>query len=468
MARRLPMLVSSLLLLTASAVAWPFTIDDAYIVTRYAQRLAAGKGYTMNDGAVSDGVTGPLWLAPLTLAAQAGLDPVLTAKLLGLLASLASVLLVLRELGRGALAARRSSLFGALITTSLPFVVWASAGLETGLAALCVVSLALCVRRRAGVGAGCAVALLAGLRPELVPLALALVAPLFFRAPRAARQATALAVAGVLGLLLFRLGMFGHLLPLSAHAKPAQLAHGAAYVANAVASPRGLLAAATLLIAWRSAVRSRPLCVALLVHALALLLAGGDWMAGRRLFAPALPLFAWAAAEGLARASLRNRAICLLAAALLLVSVVELAPELARARSAGRNARARLPELARAICRVPGPVAMVDIGAVGMACPNHSFVDLGGLVEADVAYAQGAHLDKRITPAWLEARAPATIVLHSRERPRIDPQGRLRWFAGYPVERRVLTFPFVLRRYRVQQVLEYADDYYYVVLTARD
>jgi hypothetical protein len=55
------------------------------------------------------------------------------------------------------------------------------------------------------------------------------------------------------------------------------------------------------------------------------------------------------------------------------------------------------------------------------------------------------------------------LVLHSRERPRVDELGRLRWFAGYPVERRVLGFAFA-RDLRVHDVIAYAPSYYYVVL----
>ncbi|MBZ0115678.1 MAG: hypothetical protein K8H88_01695, partial [Sandaracinaceae bacterium] len=43
-----------------AALAWPFTIDDAFVTARYAERLARGQGYTMNDGPPTDGVTGPL------------------------------------------------------------------------------------------------------------------------------------------------------------------------------------------------------------------------------------------------------------------------------------------------------------------------------------------------------------------------------------------------------------------------
>jgi hypothetical protein len=59
-------------------------------------------------------------------------------------------------------------------------------------------------------------------------------------------------------------------------------------------------------------------------------------------------------------------------------------------------------------------------------------------------------------------------VLHSAQRPRVDEAGRLRWFAGYPVERRVLAMPWVWWGYRVKTSMEYQPGYFYVVLVPRE
>jgi hypothetical protein len=119
-----------------SALAAPYTVDDAFIVARYAQNLATGGGYAMNPGIPSDGVTGPLWIAPSFLAVQLGLSPVLASKLTGALcAALAAALTVFwahrRALGWVA------SWASACVLGSLPDVgTWAVSGLETGAALL--------------------------------------------------------------------------------------------------------------------------------------------------------------------------------------------------------------------------------------------------------------------------------------------------------------------------------------------
>jgi len=41
----------------------------------------------------------------------------------------------------------------------------------------------------------------------------------------------------------------------------------------------------------------------------------------------------------------------------------------------------------------------------------------------------------------------------------------VRWFAGYPVERHVLSMPWIVRNYRAREVIAYDRDYFYVVLT---
>jgi arabinofuranosyltransferase len=277
------------------------------------------------------------------------------------------------------------------------------------------------------------------------------------------------ALFGAALLLAFRLALFGHLLPLSVSAKPALLANGFAYVRDALLSPRACLLTVSLVAALRwGGARVRVLVLASAAHVAALLLAGGDWMPGRRLFAPLVPVLALTIALGSVRWGLRRpRTSSAVLLALLLSSVYELAPELARVRGAAQLQRTRLPELARLVCTARPPVVAVDVGALGVACPEQTFVDLGGLTDNELAHAHGAHLDKRISAAWLARKRPGLLLLHSRDRPKIDGARRVRWFAGYPIERRVLGFAFVQAGYEVQQVYEYADDYFYVLLTPR-
>src|ERR1044071_1486389 len=72
---------------------WPFAIDDAFIVARYATRIARGASFTFNDGPPTDGVTGPLWLLPLVVGARCGADPLWVAKLVGWLCCAAACVL---------------------------------------------------------------------------------------------------------------------------------------------------------------------------------------------------------------------------------------------------------------------------------------------------------------------------------------------------------------------------------------
>src|SRR6476620_712341 len=77
-------LLGACCVLAVGLLAWPYTVDDAFITARYARNLAQGFGYALNPGEISDGVTGPLWLAPQIAALWLGGDPIVTAKALGL------------------------------------------------------------------------------------------------------------------------------------------------------------------------------------------------------------------------------------------------------------------------------------------------------------------------------------------------------------------------------------------------
>jgi hypothetical protein len=454
--------------LAGLAYVWPFSVDDSYIMASYARRLASGLGYTFRAGPPTDGVTGPLWLVPLTLGARLGFDAALVSKLAGGACALATVLWLPCELRARALGLRAAAVAALFVLTSVPFLTWAVAGLETAGAALCALGLAIGAGARPRVRTGlCAAssAALFWLRPELTPFALAMLALALVRERRAGLTAGGVALLSALGVVLFRLALFGHAWPMVSAAKPAMLGHGASYVFTAGIRVSTLLL--LVLLGWaikQGTSRERALCSALVVHALAVLLAGGDWMPGLRLFAPVAPVAALALGPILARWSLR-RAIPagVLAALLFAARLVEIVPEAQAARAGGGELRDTATELAQALRDVDGVLVALDVGALAYSLPN-DVIDLGGLTEPHIAYAPGGHLAKRVDERWLESMAPARIILHSRERPRVDAQGRVRWFAGYPVERRVLGMRWVLEQYRVERVIRHAHDYFYVVL----
>jgi hypothetical protein len=448
---------------------WPFSVDDAFIVARYAGRLGAGLGYAFQPGAASDGVTGPLWLFLLALGVKLGCDPILTGKLLGVGCSLAACFLVLRQSWQRSGGARRAPVLVALLATSAPLWIWAIGGLETALATLCVTlcacgALARPAPRLAWVGS--AALLIPWLRPELEPLALVLLIGCALRRPKQGLWLSAYALAGLASVLLFRRLSFGHYLPLSAFAKPASLAHGLEYVLICLRSPASLALLPLLALAFARARRAdRGLLLAIALHASVVVFAGGDWMKGARLFVPIVPVTCFVAALGWERLFVRRR-VPALVLALLVVALRGFAAftDGSAARASGELRERRLPALLTALRDVAEPIAVLDIGALGYFTGKR-LLDLGGLTEARIAYAAGGHIAKRIDSAWLRAHAPGAFLLHSRVAPRIDGEGHVRWFAGYPVERHVLGFSWVLREYRVREVIRYDRDYFYLLLT---
>lgn len=458
-------------------VAWlaaPYTVDDAFIVLRYVQNLASGHGYAMNPDVPSDGITGPLWIVPPFLAGLLGFrgaDAALDAlKIVGGLCAVIAVWQVVARARARALGVR-GSWASALVLTCLPDIgTWAVAGLETGAAllGLTVLAFALVDRPRpAFVRAVVATTALAWLRPELAPCVLVLWLAPITRAPRVALPWAAAGLLGGSSVVVWRLWMFGHALPLSASAKPAVLAQGAQYAAIAIILMTSGLGVFLAIHGARGAQRrDRFLLGAVAAHVVAVTLAGGDWMPGARLLVPVAGLYALLVGRGVARLSLK-RPLVAIACALAAVSVPALdlvvrVPEL-RATGRERDRAVELAHVTRGLSHIGGPVAVLDVGYVGYYS-GVEVVDLGGLTDAHIARLPGGHIDKRIDEAYLMARNPKQILLHSTRAPELDEQRRLIAFSGYPVEHRVAAMPWVRESFRVRDYVELNPRYGYVVL----
>lgn len=472
--------------------AWPYTVDDAFIVARYASRLAQGHGYTFNAGPPTDGVTGPLWLLPGWIATRLGLDPVHVAKCIGLLCSTLACAAIVQRLSRRALGTCTALLAATLLALQPTAGGWGVAGLETGAAMLLVTWAALAATRRparhrvardahesasrAARGApwqlGCALALLAWLRPELAPVAVVLLSALVLRQGlRRAAPALLLAVAGAASVVVFRLALFGEALPLAVAAKPGSLTNGIDYALRGALISTGVFALP--LMAWgtlRGRSEERWLGAAWLVHGLAIVLAGGDWMPGFRLFAPLLPLAIWLAAVGAAQLVARTkRAPAWVGGALVLLSVaffgLDLFTRIPEWRAAEQSREGPGRALAARLRSAATRVALVDIGFLAHAS-GLTVIDLGGITDPAIARMPGGHLDKRVPDAWLAERAPDAIVLHSAKPPLLAANARLAALDGYPVEQRIARGAWVQRNFRVALTVEYAPHYHYVLLLA--
>jgi len=158
---------------------WEYVTDDTYIHLVYARNLASGQGWSFNPGEPSYGSTSPLWVVLLAPAAGTETGGLLAARLLGILAGLASIwifFLLARRVIRS-----EWMRFAALLlfATEVWFTRWTASGMESPL----VVLMLLLVFERVSAGPrrfgaflwlGLLVGLAALVRPEFYLLALIL------------------------------------------------------------------------------------------------------------------------------------------------------------------------------------------------------------------------------------------------------------------------------------------------------
>jgi hypothetical protein len=403
------------LLLTAG-LAWPlrhYVTDDTYIHLRYAQQLAHGEGFVFNTGERVYGTTSPLWVLALAYPIALGVDGLLASKLLGALATLASVLLLWmlmrRTLGSPWLRA------GATVAWAghAWMLRWSLSGMETPLAVALVLGgcVAFTSSRPWGARAGIASVLwaLAGLtRPEcalLLPI-WALLAIFDHGWPVGLLVAARSLWPGALvlgGWLAFAAAWFGRLWPNTLAAKAAG-GEGLSYHLEQLMRMSGIVGAtdalpalvALALIGVRLVSGERPSARPALrflpwawmaVVPLLYMLRGVPVLS--RYLVPLLPLLAWLAWSLLDRALARTRprAQAWAAASLAVLVLAQNAAVLARVvkpqvDTFTAGMRDGLEPWGRWFAthsRVDAVIAAPDIGALGYFSQRR-VVDLAGLV----------------------------------------------------------------------------------------
>ncbi|MCA9494226.1 MAG: hypothetical protein KC621_30070, partial [Myxococcales bacterium] len=112
-----------------------FTIEDAAIDFAYAKHLVDGDGLVPTPGGEwLEGYSNPTWVALLALTTFLRIDPFFASHALGLILSLATVLVVWRIARRVAPVATGIPLLApAFLASSLQFGMWGTAGLENPL-----------------------------------------------------------------------------------------------------------------------------------------------------------------------------------------------------------------------------------------------------------------------------------------------------------------------------------------------
>jgi arabinofuranosyltransferase len=452
-------------------IAWPYTVDDAYIVARYAERIVDGKGYTMSDGKPTDGITGPLWVVPAIGARLLGISPVLANKAFGLVCMVSAVLLLSAGI-RGRAFGRITSWIAFVVFATQPTLgIWAVAGLETGAAALAfAVAITAAFHRKTRsrpVIAGMAIACLAWLRPEMALCSAIILAVLLIVDRKSGVIASSIAAFSALGVIGFRFVMFGTILPLAFYAKPAPITNGFRYTTTAlIVTTSGI----GIWLAWLGSRRGRRcdrvMGAALIAQVLAVIIAGGDWMPDFRLFAPIIPEYAILVALGIGALIRTKKHYSLIVAALVgtcMLPAFNAFVQLPEVRSAGAIQTRVGRDLAGWLSKNVHRVALVDIGYIGYKS-GVDVVDLGGITDPVVANYPGGHISKRIDIRYLKSRNPDAIVFHSDRRPVISNDGRLASFSGFPVEQRVAASDWFKENFRFVRTVQYTNNYFYTVL----
>lgn len=130
-------------LVLAAALMWPirgYLTDDTYIHLQYARNLASGHGFVFNPGERVYGSTSPLWVALIADGMALGLDGLATARAIGLVATLASIVLFHSLMRRNL----RMPALRALATITWAghawMIRWSLSGMETPLAVALVLA----------------------------------------------------------------------------------------------------------------------------------------------------------------------------------------------------------------------------------------------------------------------------------------------------------------------------------------
>ena len=218
--------------------AWPyffFTPDDYYIYLRFAQNLVEHGELSFNPGAPTYGFTSALWLLVLGAAAKITGNAMLAGKVISLVASATSPVLVYFVMRRLTGESGLSFLAGLIWAGNAWLVRWSASGMEAGLSAtlaLAVVLFAMRARERgvAPWGAGIVAGLAPLVRPEMIGLTILFAVFWFLTDPArdAARRRNAIVAIVppllILGSILGGLYLhFGRIFPNTAHAKGAMV-----------------------------------------------------------------------------------------------------------------------------------------------------------------------------------------------------------------------------------------------------
>jgi hypothetical protein len=491
--------VPIVVLLVHGALYWRYTIDDSFILYRYAENFAAGSGLVYNPGEYVEGYTSFLWVLVLGVLAKLGAPVLLASKVLGL-TSAAIVVVFSAALGIAIGGRLRGLLTGLLLAGSGVFVINAVEGLETQFfAALVWASIVLHLRESdssSRVPVSVLLALLATLtRPDgilLLPalLGLRVVALCKHRDGRTAdavwlKTAVALCLLTLGAYSLWRWSYYGDLLPNTYFAKPggsaSLFARGVSRVAEFVTATGGPLVWGIALLSLIRRSRRRIFLLPLIWLCTRLFLtlwSGGAWMGTHRFMAPALPALILMYVSGVEtalqfvanRTGVGRRSPVLKEVGAIFAVAVLFAVYVGRSTSLHsgaldythrlERAHVAVGQWLRAAAPVGSTLACEDTGAL----PYYSrlvTVDILGLSNRYIAHLPGGFYEKS-DPGYVLGRSPDLVVLLGRTSPPAPFVGR------EAVETAIATHPQFHRRYALAAWTTFADSYNLWVFRKRD
>jgi hypothetical protein len=407
-----------LLLVVHGLLFFPMRVDDAFILLRYAENLAAGHGPVFNVGERVEGFTSPAMVGLEAAFLRLGVEPLLAVKVLGLLFGLVllwATMALARELSDSPWA---RVLAGLLVALHTGVAVACVNGLETApFAAFVALGLFFHVRGQSARdegAAGLALALAMLFRPEGgLPLVFVGLSSLWRWRGSADRWRRWVSFALpplvlVVPLYLAKAAWFGSFTPNTLLAKVpraelgARLASGFSYLAEYGTAHYGYLALLALwVLAFKAERRFRFLALLATVWTGYIASVGGDWIPHARFFVPLVPIAAVATATALvffwrllgerlreeARTPARAGLVLLASVAVLPAALLQTQEVFDRVRDdTGASLRSREP-LGAWLASVAGQgasVALLDVGAMAYGS-GLRVIDTGGLTDARVA-----------------------------------------------------------------------------------
>lgn len=453
-------------------------IDDAYIAFRYSKNLANGLGFSFQAGEHVEGFTCFSWVVLGAALHWLGIAPAVALPMLGIACGAATVATIVGLSQRCApnIHPAAAGLLPGLVCVLLPgLAYYAGSGLETALfALLAAFSLRSSLDNRVA-AATLASALAFLTRPEGAVIAALAVGVGLVWGPRSSRRswwyAVLVLVLVMTAYCLFKWQYFGTVIPNTATAKPASLSSGLLYVGMGMIDTAPLLFLTLVLLLKKKKPRSPAAlmfgCGVVLVVVAAI--EGGDWMPAGRFLVPGLIVLAPSLAVIVQEivGATRTRRWLIFSLALLGLSFFSRWSVWDSRMLAGfSNGTAISDPLRDSIVRRMvnagvRSVGTLDIGRISHTAPQLRILDLGGLIDRDLATMPGDYRSKQLEPQWLEAHAPDAFLLTSRKAP-VNQGSGLGPLVSlfYPVERMVEQSAWFRKNYRLQTVLALRHDYY--------